>query len=343
VSIDAIWQELAKHSSEYLIIAEMPPQAQRPANMVWPNQVPPNVTFIGVESSTKLQSATAGVSHPYASDFSLTFFLVLAETGQDRQKIDVRDFTELLKNRLGGEYVWTNADQTNKKLNLPTFVASEGSYYANWLAADAQGRQARELAAQKAREAEEQRKRELAAQRAREAEERRKRELAAQRAREAEERRKRELAAQRAREAEERRKRELAAQRDQEAEERRKRELAAQRAREAEERRKRELAAQQAKEAGEQRRPARERKKQQEQEVPTQQALASETGGSPGIAGSASIVPPDGSIDPQFAQAMARLKALEEEALRKEKELEELKKQEAEAKKKRKNTTSFGF
>jgi hypothetical protein len=311
VSIGTIWQELAKHSSEYLIIAEMPPQAQRPANMVWPNQVPPNVTFIGVESSTKLQSATAGVSHPYASDFSLTFFLVLAETGQDRQKIDVRDFTELLKNRLGGEYVWTNADQTNKKLNLPTFVASEGSYYANWLAADAQGRQARELAAQKARDAEEQRKRELAAQQAREAEEQRKRELAAQRAREAEERRKRELAAQRAREAEERRKRELAAQ--------------------------------QAKEADEQRRPARKRKKQEEQELPTQQALASETGGSPGTAGSASTVPPDGSIDPQFAQAMARLKALEEEALRKEKELEELKKQEAAAKKKRKNTTSFGF
>ena len=311
VSIDAIWQELAKHSSEYLIIAEMPPQAQRPANMVWPNQVPPNVTFIGVESSTKLQSATAGVSHPYASDFSLTFFLVLAETGQDRQEIDVRDFTELLKNRLGGEYVWTNADQTNKKLNLPTFVASEGSYYANWLAADAQGRQARELAAQKARDAEEQRKRELAAQQAREAEEQRKRELAAQRAREAEEQRKRELAAQRSREAEERRKRELAAQ--------------------------------QAKEADEQRRPARERKKQQEQKAPTQQTLASETGGSPGTAGSASTVPPDGSIDPQFAQAMARLKALEEEALRKEKELEELKKQEAAAKKKRKNTTSFGF
>ena len=327
VSIDTIWQELAKHSSEYLISAEMPPQAQRPANMVWPNQVPPNVTFIGAESSTNLQSSTAGVNHPYASDFSLTFFLVLAETGQDGQKIDVRDFTELLKNRLGGEYVWTNADQTNKKLNLPTFVASEGSYYANWLAADAQGRQARELAAQRAREAEEQRKRELAAQRAREAEERRKRELAAQRAREAEERRKRELAAQKAREAEERRKRELAAQR----------------AREAEERRKRTLAAQQAKEADEQRRPARKAKKQQEQEMPTQQALVSETGGSTGIAGSASTVPTDGSIDPQFAQALARLKALEEEALRKEKELEELKKQEAAAKKKRKNTTSFGF
>ena len=135
----------------------------------------------------------------------------------------------------------------------------------------------------------------------------------------------------------------MAAQLATDAEEHRNRDLAAQRAREAEERRKRELAAQQAKKAVEQRSPARERKKQQEQEVPTQRALASETGGSPGIAGSASIVPTDGSIDPQFAQAMARLKALEEEALRKEKELEELKKQEAEAKKKRKNTTSFGF
>ena len=327
VSIDAIWQELGKQSSELLLVAEMPPLAQRPSNIVWPSDLPSNLTFIGVESSTNLQSADSRLNHPDASDFALTFFLVLAEAGQNQNRIDVRDVTELLQNRLGSEYVWTNADQTNKKLNLPTFVASEGSYYANWLAADAQGRQARELAAQKAREADEQRKRELAAQRAREAEEQRKRELAAQRAREAEERRKRELAAQRAREAEEQRKRELAAQR----------------AREAEERRKRELAAQQAKEADEQRRPARKRKKQEEQELPTQQALASETGGSPGTAGSASTVPPDGSIDPQFAQAMARLKALEEEALRKEKELEELKKQEAAAKKKRKNTTSFGF
>ena len=326
VSIDTIWQELAKHTTEFLLLAEMPSQAQRPPDMVWPSSVPSNVTFIGAESSTNLQDAASPVDHPYASDFALTFFLVLAETGREQRYADVKDVSEQLQNRLEGT-IWSNLDQRDRWGRLPTFIASDGTYYANWLAADAQGRQARELAAQRAREAEEQRKRELAAQRAREAEERRKRELAAQRAREAEERRKRELAAQRAREAEEQRKRELAAQR----------------AREAEQRRKRELAAQQDKEADEQRRPARERRKQQEQQVSTQQALASETGGSSGIAGSASTVPADGSIDPQFAQAMARLKALEEEALRKEKELEELKKQEAAAKKRRKNTTSFGF
>jgi hypothetical protein len=327
VSIDSMWQELAKHSSQYLMIVEMPPQAQRPTNMVWPNQVPSNVTFIGAESSTKLQSAAAGVNHPYASDFALTLFLILSETGQDQQSINVKDVTERLRNRLEAESVWSNADQRGEGLSLPTFIASEGSYYSNWLASETESRRKRELAAQKAKEAEEQRKRELAEQRAREAEERRKRDLAAQRAREAEEQRKRELAAQRAREAEERRKRELAAQR----------------AREAGTRRERELAAQQAKETNERRRPESKRQQGQEQEVPTQENLASEMGGAPEGTGSALTASPDASINPQFAQAMARLKALEEEALRKEKEIEELKKQEASAKKKRKNTTSFGF
>ena len=327
VSIDAIWQELAKQSSGLLLVAEMPPQAQRPSNIVWPSDVPSNLTFIGVESSTNLQSADSRLNHPYASDFALTFFLVLAETGQDQQRIDVLEVTELLKNRLGAEYVWTNADSTTKSLSLPTFIASDGSYYSNWLAGDDESRRERELAAQKAKEAEDQRKRELAAQRAKEAEDQRKRELAAQRAKEAEEQRKRELSAQRAREAEAQRKRELAAQR----------------AREAEEQRQRELTSRQAKEAEEQSRPKSKRQRRQEQEVATQEGPASELGGSPEVADGASTVTPNGSINPQLARAMARLKALEEEALRKEKELEELNEQKAAAKKKRKNTTSFGF
>jgi len=327
VSIDAIWQELAEQSSELLLIAEMPPQAQRTSNIVWPSEMPSNLTFIGVESSTNLQSADSRLNHPYASDFALTFFLVLAEAGQDQQRIGVREVTELLINRLGAEYVWTNADRTNKKLSLPTFIATDGSYYSNWLAGDDESRRERELAAQKAKEAEDQRKRELAAQRAKEAEDQRKRELAAQRAKEAEEQRKRELSAQRAREAEAQRKRELAAQR----------------AREAEEQRQRELTSRQAKEAEEQSRPKSKRQRRQEQEVATQEGPASELGGSPEVADGASTVTPNGSINPQLARAMARLKALEEEALRKEKELEELNEQKAAAKKKRKNTTSFGF
>jgi hypothetical protein len=327
VSIDAIWQELSKQSSELLLVAEMPPQAQRPTNVVWPSDVPSNLTFIGVESSTNLQSADSRLNHPYASDFALTFFLVLAETGQDQQRIDVREVTELLINRLGSEYVWTNADRTNKKLSLPTFIATDGSYYSNWLAGDEESRRERELAAQKAKEAEGQRKRELAAQLAREAEAQRKRELAAQQAKEAEAQRKRELAAQRAKEAEAQRKRELAAQR----------------AREAEEQRKLELTSRQTKEAEEQPRPESKRQRGQEQEATSQAGLASEMRGPPEVAGGNATVTPDGSIDPQFARAMARLKALEDEARRKEKELEELKKQEAAAKKKRKNTTSFGF
>ena len=311
VSIDAIWQELAEQSSELLLIAEMPPQAQRTSNIVWPSEMPSNLTFIGVESSTNLQSADSRLNHPYASDFALTFFLVLAEAGQDQQRIGVREVTELLINRLGAEYVWTNADRTNKKLSLPTFIATDGSYYSNWLAGDDESRRERELAAQKAKEAEDQRKRELAAQRAKEAEEQRKRELSAQRAREAEAQRKRELAAQRAREAEEQRQRELTSR--------------------------------QAKEAEEQSRPKSKMQRRQEQEVATQEGPASELGGSPEVADGASTVTPNGSINPQLARAMARLKALEEEALRKEKELEELNEQKAAAKKKRKNTTSFGF
>jgi len=295
VSIDAIWQELSKQSSELLLVAEMPPQAQRPTNVVWPSDVPSNLTFIGVESSTNLQSADSRLNHPYASDFALTFFLVLAETGQDQQRIDVREVTELLINRLGSEYVWTNADRTNKKLSLPTFIATDGSYYSNWLAGDEESRRERELAAQKAKEAEGQRKRELAAQQTREAEAQRKRELAAQRAREAEEQRKLELTSR------------------------------------------------QTKEDEEQPRPESKRQRGQEQEATSQAGLASEMRGPPEVAGGNATVTPDGSINPQFARAMARLKALEDEARRKEKELEELKKQEAAAKKKRKNTTSFGF
>ena len=75
----------------------------------------------------------------------------------------------------------------------------------------------------------------------------------------------------------------------------------------------------------------------------TQEGPASELGGSPEVADGASTVTPNGSINPQLARAMARLKALEEEALRKEKELEELNEQKAAAIKKRKTTTSFGF
>jgi len=389
VSLGVVWEELAKHSSEFLLIAEMPPKEQRSLNIVWPEKVPSNVIFIGAEATTNLQSVDTGIDHPYASDFALTFFLVLAETGENQQRIDVRDVTQRLRNRLEAETVWSNADQTDKELNLPTFRVSDDSYYANWLAGDeerqrkliaqkakeaeeqrkrelaaqqareVEERRKRELAAQQAREVEERRKRELAAQRAREVEERRKRELAAQRAREVEERRKRELAAQRAREVEERRKRELAAQRAREVEERRKRELAAQRAREVEQRRKRELAAQQtravaerlkpepaaqeAKEAGEQRKPEFKGQRSQEQKASTQEGLGSEVGTLPEMAGGASTAPSEEGLNPDLAQALERLRALEQEALKKEKELEELKKQEAAAKKKRKNTTSFGF
>ena len=132
--------------------------------------------------------------------------------------IGVRDVTEKLRNRLEPESVWSNVDKRDKGWSLPTFIASDGSYYGNWLASNAEERRARQLAAQKAKEAEERRQREQAAQRAKEAEERRQRELAARRAKEAEDRRQRELAAQRAKEAEERRQRELAAQRARQAE-----------------------------------------------------------------------------------------------------------------------------
>ena len=310
VSIDRMWQEMGKYSSEFLMLVEMPPQTQRPANMLWPSQVPPNITFIGAESSTKLQSEAAGVNHPYASDFALTFFFVLAESGQDQQMIGVRDVTEKLRNRLEPESVWSNVDKRDKGWSLPTFIASDGSYYGNWLASNAEERRARQLAAQKAKEAEERRQRELAAQRAKEAEERRQRELAARRAKEAEDRRQRELAAQRAKEAEERRQRELAAQRAGQAENQRNQVAKSQR--------------------------------NDEQRAQTQEGLASAMGGSPEEVGTVPAAPPEGG-NLQYAQAMARLKALEEAALKKEKELEELKKQEAAAKKKRKNTTSFGF
>ncbi len=159
VSLQEIYSIIEGLQGDYLLVIES--GEDFPSQFKFPN-VPNNVSIIGVEISSRLQTLYDYYGPPYASDLSILFFQELSrvDTGQ---KVSVERITA----RLSRKYEEINTlyfyGGSGSNIMLPSFVPEPKSFYYVISEAETESEARKEKEAQVIREAEAREKREAQA------------------------------------------------------------------------------------------------------------------------------------------------------------------------------------